>query len=372
MEAIIKDIREKIHNNYYLNEEHIRLNLVIRILEKLGWEIWNPKEVNAEFLVAPNEDKTKVDLALFHNNYSPCVFIEIKYLGKVFDKLSQIERQLRNYNRDNTATFSIITDGRIWRFYYSQVAGEFSQKCFKDFDLLDDDLEDIELYFDSFLSKSEIQKGNAEQEAKKYLTLNQIQKAMEDAIPKARRLIQEPPYPSLPECLLNIVKEESGKTIDIDEAIEYIKTAPVKRIETIEQQHLTRKKLEKSESPQNYASTEDMRFTKILEGRIEQNKSTVWSDLLRYALKYAMDNGMTLDKLMSITTLQLKPGISFEQGFRPIPGDKISMQGVSATKATTNLKNLAQKLKFYLYIEFEWGRKSPNAGKKGLIEMNAR
>lgn len=33
MEAIIKDIREKIHNNYYLNEEHIRLNLVIRILQ---------------------------------------------------------------------------------------------------------------------------------------------------------------------------------------------------------------------------------------------------------------------------------------------------------------------------------------------------
>lgn len=371
MEAIIKDIREKIHNNYYLNEEHIRLNLVVRILEKLGWEIWNPKEVYAEFLVAPNEDKTKVDLALFHNNYSPCVFIEIKYLGKIVDKLSNIERQLRNYNRDNTATFSIITDGRIWRFYYSQIGGEFSQKCFKQIDLLDDDFEDIGLHFNSFLSKSEIQNGNAEQEANKYLTLNQKQKAMEDAIPQARRLIQEPPYPSLPECLLNIVKE-SGVIIDIDEAIEYIKATPVKRIDTIDLQHLTGKKLEKSKSFQNYVSTKDMRFTKILEGRVEHNKSTSWNDLLRYALKYAIDNGMTLDKLISITNLHLKQGLLYEQGFRPILGEKISMQDVSATKATINLKILAQKLKFYLYIEFEWGGRSPYAGKKGLIEMNAR
>ena len=371
MEAIIKDIREKIHNNYYLNEEHIRLNLVIRILEKLGWEIWNPKEVNAEFLVAPNEDKTKVDLALFHNNYSPCVFIEIKYLGKIVDKLSHIERQLRNYNRDNTATFSIITDGRIWRFYYSQIGGEFSQKCFKQIDLLDDDFEDIDLHFNSFLSKSEIQSGNAEQEANKYLTLNQKQKAMEDALPQARRLIQEPPYPSLPECLLNIVRE-SGVILDIDEAIEYIKATPVKRIDTIEPLHITGKKLEKSESFQNYVSTKDMRWTKILEGRVEQNKSTGWSELVRYALKYAIDTGMTLDELNFTTNLNLKRGSSFEKGFIPIPGGKISMQQVSATKATINLKTLAQKLKFYLYIEFEWEGKSPNAGKKGLIEMNAR
>jgi predicted type IV restriction endonuclease len=96
MNTIIEDIKQKIANNFYSNEEHIRLNIVIRLLEKLGWDIWNPKEVCAEFFVSPEEDKTKVDLALFVNNYSPSVFIEIKYLGKIFDKLSQIENNNNN------------------------------------------------------------------------------------------------------------------------------------------------------------------------------------------------------------------------------------------------------------------------------------
>ena len=182
MKNTIEDIRQKIISNAYSNEEHIRLNIISRLLEKLGWDIWNPKEVCAEYYVSPDEDKTKVDLALFVNNYSPSVFIEIKYLGKIFDKLTQIEKQLRNYNRDNTAIFSIISDGRIWRFYYSQTGGEFSQKCFKQLDLLKDDIEDIELHFLTFLNKAEIQNGNAEREAAKYLTLSQKQKAMEDAI----------------------------------------------------------------------------------------------------------------------------------------------------------------------------------------------
>ena len=290
MENIIKDIREKINNKYYLNEEHIRLNLVIRLLEELGWDIWNPKEVFAEFLVAPDEDKTKVDLALFLNNISPSVFIEIKYLGKIFDKLPHIERQLRNYNRDNTATISLITDGRYWRFYYSRTGGEFKNKFFKQIDILSDDINDSELHFITFLCKTEIQNGNAEREAAKYLSLTQKQKAMEDAIPQARRVILEPPYLSLPECLVNIVKE-IGIDISIVEAIAYIKATPSKRIEAFEEQTIDKKNEVKSMPIKHYVSTEDMRFSKILLGQVQGSNSKSWNELLRLAIKHSLDNG---------------------------------------------------------------------------------
>ena len=46
MDEIIKDIQEKLRNNYYLNEEHVRLSLVVRILQSFGWDIRNPKETN--------------------------------------------------------------------------------------------------------------------------------------------------------------------------------------------------------------------------------------------------------------------------------------------------------------------------------------
>lgn len=222
MNEILKEIREYINNVYFKNEENIRFSLVARILQELDWNIWNPKEVATEFQVVPNEDSTRVDIALFDNPHTPTVYIETKAIGKLDTELAKYEIQLRDYNRNNTAPFSIITDGRKWRFYYSQTGGEFSQKCFKVIDLLNDDIDDIELSLFAFLSKEAIHSGKAKKEAETYLQLSQKQRAMEDAFSKARKFILEPPFPSLPEALVKIV-ETDGYIVSIDEASSFVK-----------------------------------------------------------------------------------------------------------------------------------------------------
>jgi hypothetical protein len=221
MHEVLFDIRKKLQDNSYVNEEHVRLSLVARIVRELGWDLWNPKEVNAEFAAVPQEDQSRVDFALFLSKFSPSVFIEVKAVGKLSGNIVPIERQLRDYNRNNTALFSIITDGRQWRFYYSQTGGEFSKKCFKVIDLLEDDIDDVEMFFAAFLSKSEIKNGNAERDAENYLKLNQKQRAMEDALPKARRLILEAPFPSLPQALIELTSE-AGFSVTIEEASNFI------------------------------------------------------------------------------------------------------------------------------------------------------
>ena len=119
MRDTLIDIRAKLEGGEYVNEEQVRLNLVCRLLQKLGWDIWNTKELYPEFLVARNEDATKVDLALFLNSYSPpSVFIEVKAVGEFPRNKEKIEIQLRDYNRNNTAPFSIATDGKMWYLYY--------------------------------------------------------------------------------------------------------------------------------------------------------------------------------------------------------------------------------------------------------------
>jgi hypothetical protein len=94
-----------------------------------------------------------VDIALFSKPRLPDVFIETKPLGRITTNLPETETQLRNYNRDNTALFSIITDGRVWRFYLSRAGGKFSEKCFKVIDLQGDDLDDIQISFSKFHHK---------------------------------------------------------------------------------------------------------------------------------------------------------------------------------------------------------------------------
>ena len=89
--------------------------------------------MTTEFNTVPNEDKSRVDIALFDSSPTPSVFIEIKAIGKLDTDLVKYEVQLRDYNRNNTAPFSIITDGRKWRFYYSQTGGEFFSKMFQSY-----------------------------------------------------------------------------------------------------------------------------------------------------------------------------------------------------------------------------------------------
>jgi hypothetical protein len=205
MKQVLEDIRQKLKDGIYKNEEHVRLSLVARLLIELGWNPWNPAEVYTEFLPAPDEDSTRVDVALLLSKHFPSVFIEVKAPDKLQGEIRQFEYQLRDYNRNNTALFTIITDGQRWRFYFSQTGGEFSKKCFKTLDLLTDEFDDLESAFRTFLSKSEIANGSARRNAESYLQLSQEQKAMEDAMPQARKAVLEPPYPNLPEAIVNLV-----------------------------------------------------------------------------------------------------------------------------------------------------------------------
>jgi predicted type IV restriction endonuclease len=187
----LEDIRRKLHDDVYLNEEHVRLSLVARVLQALGWDIWNPEEVNTEYYAVPREDKTKVDIALFMAVQKPGVFIEIKAVDKLFDDLEGTEKQVRDYNRNNSAPFCILTDGNFWRLYYSFTPGEFADKCFWDFEIQSTSIDDIQMKLTSFLSKDKILSGEAETDAKAELKKTEEDRILESLVAKAKAIADE-------------------------------------------------------------------------------------------------------------------------------------------------------------------------------------
>ena len=97
MQDILLDIRQRVLNKEYHNEEHIRLSLVARIVQECGWNIWNPTEVYTEFKATKKEDNTRVDMALFTHDFdATAIFIECKALGAFALDLAPVERQLRD------------------------------------------------------------------------------------------------------------------------------------------------------------------------------------------------------------------------------------------------------------------------------------
>lgn len=377
MKDALLDIRAKLEESAYKNEEHVRLNLVLRILGELGWSIWNPKEVNAEFVVAPGEDKTKVDLAVFLTAYTPVIFMEIKAVGQLSGKLAEIEKQLRNYNRNNTALFSIITDGQEWRFYFSQTGGEFWHKCFKVVHVLRDEIEEIERNFRSFLSKTEIVSGNAQREAEGYLQLSQKQRVIEDCLPLARRLIQEPPYPSLPEVLVRVVKER-GFTLTVEEAVTHIQGAIEKNDSSSVAEKMVKQLPQPIHIPEsngqhrqiNPDDPGDLRFTRVLEGQFGESRGTTWRELLEAGIRQALKQGSSLASLRAELTLNIMEGDRTDSGFSPVTGTSISLQGVDAAKAVRNLVAMARRHRWELYVRVRWGTDSKFAGQEGILKIH--
>lgn len=157
LKDIIVDIRNKMANGVYQKEEHVRLAIIARICQVLGWDIWNPEEFYTEFSIKLKSKEGSVDVVLFHSllkDKTPAVFFEAKSVGKLGGSIRDSEDQLMEYNQYNAASITILTDGRVWRFYLSSAPGTFSQRLFSSIDLLEDDLSYILCIFRDVLSKS--------------------------------------------------------------------------------------------------------------------------------------------------------------------------------------------------------------------------
>jgi len=361
MREILEDVRKLIQNGDYKNEEHIRLSLVCRILSKIGWDIWNPREVNTEFPPIPSEDKTKVDIALFAQEVSPSVFIEVKALGKINENnLVEIERQVRDYNRNNTALFSVITDGKLWRLYYSQTGGEFHHKCFKDFDLLQDDLEDIEQTFYLFFGKKNIINGFAQEKANQYLQLNKRQKIVQEVLPQAKKMIQEPPYPTLIQSI-KILAKQKGVDLGEKEIKEILGNPPLPPDGPPPPPPPGVGQID----PNNPG---DLRFTRV-DGTIGEKSARTWKDLVDIGIKLLMQNGYDINRINALFPVNLKEGIYTSEGYSQVGELNISSQGMDANNSAKTLVLIAQKLNCRLKLIVLWYGKSPRAGKQGIIEL---
>jgi hypothetical protein len=379
MKEVLADIKARLLNGEYKCEEHIRLSLVARVLHTLGWNIWSPTEVNTEFIVIPHEDKTRVDIALFLNQFEPAVFIEIKCIGQIQGRLAEIERQLRDYNRDNQAMFTVITDGRNWRFYFAYSSGEYSRRCFETVDLVEDDLDEVEGSLTAFLKKSEIENENARRKAENCLQLNQTQRTAEDCLPEARRLITESPYPTLPQALIQLVRAR-GRTLTPEDADTIIKQANLRRASLsppptkITEPVLVHSELRHHGSGAvrelNPDSPESLTHAKMIEGRFDDESATNWSDLIDCAVRTALKKGVSPRDVRAIVNVE--EGELNEKGFHRIRDTIYSVQGMDANNSWRESLRLAKKANSVILVRFQWREKEGAAhpGEEGLLQWS--
>ena len=396
MRETLLDIQSKLRDHVYTNEEHVRLSLVARILQELGWDIWDPKQVNTEFAPVPGEDRSKVDIAMFLKPSQPSVFIEIKAVGGITrDNLAGIERQLRDYNRNMASEFCIITDGRQWRFYYSLTPGEFRDKCFKTLDLLEDGIDDLENSLKMFLGKSSIDKSPSESEskakhqAKELLALTLVEKAMERCLPEARRLALQNPLISLADALVQLVGKE-GYSVSPEDAGKFIKKFVDGSIQDRGPGPAAGSGPGSGPGPGpgpgpaagpgagpgviklDPHRPEDLRFTRNVEGQVGETNVRKWKGLLHAAVEKAWRKEPSLSKLGNCGVGVVERNKT-DEGFTPLRDLGISVRGVSANDAWKISLNIAEKLlNLRISVRFSWADKTQAAhpGREGILSWS--
>ena len=123
MHDVIADIRGKMAAGAYANEDQVSKGVVLRLLQTLGWNIFDPAQVSSEFPIA----NRKVDYALRHHPFGPVVLVEVKGVGKA---TGAGEDQLFDYCSKQGVPLAVLTDGATWSFYFPAGMGTYEQRRF--------------------------------------------------------------------------------------------------------------------------------------------------------------------------------------------------------------------------------------------------
>lgn len=201
MKEAIQKIRKLLKANAYTDEQHVRFSLVGLICQKLGWDVWDPREFHTEYRVEklhtqdfPDGSDGKVDVALFLADRSTNVaqvFMEIKAPGKLMSDLKRCEDQLTIYSGFHRIAIGVLTDGVIWRFYTPPMGGYFYDTLFAELDIVNDDIDELVSFFNEILHRDNY-RDQVIRRAKELFdeigTIKQIQDIKEEAIMIAKTL----------------------------------------------------------------------------------------------------------------------------------------------------------------------------------------
>lgn len=179
---------KSIHKNpdpLIYDEASTKQAVVLPILSKLGWDIFNRNEVYPEY----STEGKRVDYSLRLMN-SNKVFIEVK---RISIELESHSRQLLNYSFQEGVSLAILTNGISWWFYLPLNETNWEQRKFLTIELSEQDTNEISERFKEFLSKVNIESGQSTESTIRIFKSKQRLFKIQETLPKAwNKIINEP------------------------------------------------------------------------------------------------------------------------------------------------------------------------------------
>jgi predicted type IV restriction endonuclease len=200
--AFVKELKSAKEFHSQL-EEATKQGVILPILQILGWNIFDTKEVHPEYALKSkgySQKPPSVDYSLRIGKKNK-VFIEAK---RIREELESHHEQLLKYSFHAGVSLAILTNGISWWFYLPLMKdANWEERKFYTIDLIEQEPERIADKFIDLLSKDNVILGQAIKNAEATHESQQKKKIVAEALPKAwNKIISE-----LEDPLVNFLME---------------------------------------------------------------------------------------------------------------------------------------------------------------------
>ncbi len=192
--------------------------IIIRILNILGWNIFDVKEIQPEYPVDSQNSNEKVDYALARDTDN-MVFVEAKAVNV---DLEGCEEKFCNYCFKNNVVLGVLTNGISWWFYLPRAKGSWYERKFYSVNLVQQDADTIVSKFTDFLSKQNVTSGRAEDNAKKTYESKTKKQLIKRSLPQAWNTLISSEDESFIDLFNNMLEKVSGYRAESEEIAEFL------------------------------------------------------------------------------------------------------------------------------------------------------
>ena len=218
MEEDLLDIRAGIKAGRYVNEATVSQGIVQRLLNALGWPVYNTEIVAPEYSLGSR----RADYALCHPPRDPVILIEVKQVGQS----KGADRQLFEYAFHKGVPMAILTDGQEWNFFLPTEQGDYSERQLYKLDILERDPQEAKSSFMRYLAYEAVRSGQAIEAARKDYRNAARKRQAQKTLPDAWAKLIESEDELLMELLSDKVEDLCGVKPDPDAVAAFLRKQP--------------------------------------------------------------------------------------------------------------------------------------------------
>jgi hypothetical protein len=214
LEQTLSDVTTRLRQGRFPNEQAISQGIVLRLLQKLGWDSWDTTVVWPEYQTGEG----RADFALCYPASKPAIFIEVKQPGRAEDAV----RQALEYAFHTGVPFVVLTDGKTWSFYLPAEQGSYDDRRVYKLDLFERQSAEAAATMQRFLARNHVESGSALESARQEYRSRNRRAQAQAAIPEAWRELVEKGDEYLVELLASAVESKAGFRPDVDDVANFL------------------------------------------------------------------------------------------------------------------------------------------------------